>query len=838
MAMAVETRKRASIDYLKLSEVGKSEAKAPRLDGGGRLKDYSLNKEKALKKKAEKCLSEFCITYTNKSGNHIFDFSTVMYELYKAATVKFYEGANSSLRSVVVVFEQSTDESGKVHVETIIKVHRKIQKGRGSLKFCMNMYHTKNKIMVNGSDIKLFNTNHQQIVNNILEMADIRALDKVMYDAVIVQLNNMTLDKAKLNCKGGESKSLMKADVDQLDMIASPCKGETAPKVGERGSIGERNGVCVPQSLVDSQSLVDCQSVEGGADTAEGEVNQLEFCQHCNQYVDCGVACDSCEYWFHFECEGLSSREVGNEGYICMSCGQDREEELTHSLGDIDMQRSDETEVKQVGNDIEIQIGLGCEKSILGSTVYTGGVIPTTLPVEKNVDMPNSIGENDAVESASGVVDGQDGGHREGEKVRKKMTKLGKSENQDAGKSLKQNKKNSKKQVVENEELQENLGLAKSYISKLERRILDLENSNRILRQDTKISENNNSSGMLLGEPVVGKIGNESFINDKELEALRNQMRNIELEQLKTRLTVMEHSVMSQRFHIYQNYPPPGSSMSYATPHVTYTAPTPVHLPHSPNMVQYTGFQQGFINGHVMNGLSPYPGQALLHHGMVYPQTPQWVYGPQIHPLGHHLGGGINQPVVMQQPGPVIGSQLSEQNVQPVVMQQPSTVIGSHMSEQNVHQNAASACEAIKIDNGGKDRLGDQILKTDLTVQGIFQKISRQNQEKKDGLRSQSGVESESRAVGSKSSNPIEGVERGMEVIPDCSITEVTSQDRVIIDLNLDKSVSVKDQSVVILNYEKELLTNEKIEECENDNRSQSFLVSGRATEVMWTCQE
>ena len=144
-----------------------------------------------------------------------------------------------------------------------------------------------------------------------------------------------------------------------------------------------------------------------------------------------------------------------------------------------------------------------------------------------------------------------------------------------------------------------------------------MENSNRILRQDTKISENNNSSGILLDEPAGGKIGNESFSNCKEMEALMNQMRNIELEQLKTRLTVMEHSVMFQRFHTHQNYPPPGYSMSYVTTHAAYTAPTTVHLPHFPNMVQNTGFLQGFANGHVMNGFSPDPGQGLLHPGMV-----------------------------------------------------------------------------------------------------------------------------------------------------------------------------------------------------------------------------
>ena len=50
-----------------------------------------------------------------------------------------------------------------------MKIHRKTQRGMGKLKFCMNMYHTKNKIMVNGPDSSLFNKNHDQIVKVILE---------------------------------------------------------------------------------------------------------------------------------------------------------------------------------------------------------------------------------------------------------------------------------------------------------------------------------------------------------------------------------------------------------------------------------------------------------------------------------------------------------------------------------------------------------------------------------------------------------------------------------------------------------------------------------------------
>ena len=46
-------------------------AKSPKIDNGTRVKDFSLNKERALKKKAEDCLGYSCISYANKSGNHI-----------------------------------------------------------------------------------------------------------------------------------------------------------------------------------------------------------------------------------------------------------------------------------------------------------------------------------------------------------------------------------------------------------------------------------------------------------------------------------------------------------------------------------------------------------------------------------------------------------------------------------------------------------------------------------------------------------------------------------------------------------------------------------------------
>ena len=107
LTMAMETRKRTSINYSDLNVVGRPKVKSPKIDNESRVKDYSLNEEKALKKKAENCLGDFCISYANKGGNHIFEFSTAMYEIYKRETINFYEDVSSRSKSDIVTFEQS-----------------------------------------------------------------------------------------------------------------------------------------------------------------------------------------------------------------------------------------------------------------------------------------------------------------------------------------------------------------------------------------------------------------------------------------------------------------------------------------------------------------------------------------------------------------------------------------------------------------------------------------------------------------------------------------------------------------------------------------------------------
>ena len=87
---------------------------------------------------------------------------------------------------------------------------------------------------------------------------------------------------------------------------------------------------------------------------------------------------------------------------------------------------------------------------------------------------------------------------------------------------------------------------------------MELENSIKILRSDAKVKEAVNTRDTTRRRVNTEQNENTCSNSDRGMEGCRNQMKNIEIENLKTRMTVMEQNVTAQRFHVYQNYPPPG----------------------------------------------------------------------------------------------------------------------------------------------------------------------------------------------------------------------------------------------------------------------------------------
>ena len=799
--MAMETRKRAVVNYSDLNDVGRPKAKSPKIDNGIRVKDYSLNKERALKKKAEDCLGDSCISYANKSGNHIFKFKTAMYELYKEETLKFYDGFNERSKTEAVGIEQSTDETKTVCVETIIRIHRKTQRGKGKLKFCMNMYHTKNKIMVNGPDTALFNKNHERIVKDILQRTNVQTLDKAVYSAVMTQLNNMIIDKSKLNKKSTEFNSLSDTDLGRLDRLVSKKQLHR----GDKPHVGEQNLKVGEANLSNDFTHHTLSESENEGD----EMNPIDFCPHCGKYVENGIAYDFCEYWHHYECEGLDTHEgcSNDENYICVSCRQDCNEELTHSLGNIDtcVQRNDETGLKQIeGMDTEGD-GQGeagtdmQEEERLKQSSSLTSVKKADSDIQTHVDdnVPIVIEENET--ELNDMVLGN-------MKENKKSQNIDlKAECKDTGKSNKPSKKVQKKRTIEYEELQENLNLSISYISKLERKLLELENSNKILRSDAKAEAAVNISDTALRTVNglnIGQNPNTYSNSDRELEGLRDQMKNIEIENLKTRMTVMEQNLAAQRFHVYQNCPPPGFqtpsphwpglNQPYGPQMYTYMPPVA-----QPPMYLYTPYMQGPVPP------PTYAAGPWMHPG-IRPYVAPPIHVPQGPPTGQNGGG----------PAPT--------------MMQPATGYTVEPQSQGKRANRSGDTESATP----KVRSHTKKQKTK-TVQEIYKLIS----DTKHG--SEQGQQEESHKADTCDMNSgmadlmTELTDRSRINIKDIATTEPV-QNSAALELNIQKPDSTHSSKNVENNGSDLGVVEDRSSE-DKENHRNSFLCMGRATEAVLT---
>ena len=667
-----------------------------------------------------------------------------------------------------------------------MKIHMKTQRGMGKLKFCMNMYHTKNKIMVNGPDSSLFNKNHDQIVKVILEKSDVQALNQAVYQAIMIQLNNMNITKAKLKNKDSQVKSLMITSHQQLD--------ELTQRVRDENSLdGESN----------ERICVSTESTQQSNECGDEESNSLDYCPHCDQYVGNGIACDSCECWYHYGCEGLDNNGLSNdsESYICRSCKQDHENELTHSLAEIDTctQRNDETELIQTVSSAEVMnIDTECDKSgskqpdssiDIVSRVRAYSAMNVKDPIiETNVNPPV------VPEIEHDLSDIMVAGSKASGKTQNSGSK---NECKDTGKSNKSSKKGQRKQTPQNEELQENLNLAKSYISKLERKLLELENSNKILRSEMRVHETQHftdsaSNVNNFQNSTHNRFSGES--SDNEIDSIRNQMRNIELEHLKTRMTMMEQNLMAQRMHVYQNYPPPGF----------HTYPNFLPAMNPPYGPQPHAFMVPAIHPSVppfVNGIQRMAPPAMFFQGPGMYQNHLGVV-----PLAHHMQG---PPLVANNRGGVMPSMMGE----PVPLHTPiaSNRRPSHSRDSSDTDHSTPTIPAGS--NGQNQKIAKESCK------------ATPNNSQKQGDQLHKSLSSDT--------NSDAGQKECKHVSTGNGQSRNKPSGALMIDLTQENEMN--EQVTRDAENEGDISDNKN---SSNNDTSSSFLCAGRATEAIWTEQQ
>ena len=540
-----------------------------------------------------------------------------MYELYREKLLEHMKGLNDNTEaSVKVLFKDISEKSG-LTVESQMKVHQKTQNGCGKPKYTINLYHTNNSMMVNGRDSTQFNAEHLKIAEHILDSEQVSMLNQ----AIFAQIQN----ELKSICVNSKSQK----------------KTKRASQCGPSMHTPELNTSGVSPQPAESTLCV----------RPDDEPEPLS-CPTCDQRLDSrdSVCCDRCDLWYHLDCEMINPEmcsllQNSDIGYTCLVCTHEVQcEDLNESLDlpDRNVQEAMPDESRE-----ETHRKIGYEPGPVrhetpihnrlhpqpkgGTTPQQTRMVTPHLPTKPPTAHASSEMQNRirvSVNNRNSAKEQLERPQRDASLVNQNTQMQSVSDNEpniEVGKSSKPQKKVNKSKIKETEQ-EEQLKLSRSVINSLERKLSEIENSNKILKQENavlkagtstigvaQVNENNGGNPMNNLQQCIHHGEVSQHKHDICLGGvLREQVRNLEYEVLRNRISTLEATIQQQNF---LHSLPPGFHG---------------HNPHQQNWYRYgpqphSGFQTNLYHPWIHPATVPFP----VHHPTVL--NPLWYQG---YPMG------------------------------------------------------------------------------------------------------------------------------------------------------------------------------------------------------------
>ena len=244
------------------------------------VKDYTLDKSKALEKKQLCCSKEHMKSEMKPGKNLVIQFSAAAYELCKSCLGKILYSDNFLFS---VEKREGIDQEGSV-VDICYKVfNTKADGSCGKLqKFVINCYHTSSQMLVNGSKIELFLTEiYEQLCNEM--------------KAKCSQLDIMNINISEI--------------IDSMNL--------------EKQSIPASNlkAIELSQSLPEN---VNQEQVDNINDSINDACELCPICQE--QAFGKAVQCGTCGEWYHYDCLNIDDTAIdtlGEDDFVCRLCSED-----------------------------------------------------------------------------------------------------------------------------------------------------------------------------------------------------------------------------------------------------------------------------------------------------------------------------------------------------------------------------------------------------------------------------------------------------------------------------------------------------------------------------------
>ncbi|MEW8548733.1 MAG: hypothetical protein AB2693_34965, partial [Candidatus Thiodiazotropha sp.] len=612
-----------------------------------------MDKKRALEKKLLSSVNHIKISFIQKDQNYIYDMTAGMFELYRSEVIRFYDNLPEK-RQLKVVFKPIMDAENAV-VETQIKVHQRTHKGCGQLKFTINLYHTTSRVMANGKDMETFRTDNRKILEGIMSLNIVESLDAVLQRAVRTQLETMT-----------------------------------SPPLFAVNPVPKKKAMKAIKSQVPSSSDGTGDSDEDG-NRDDSFVDALWYCPCCKEKVDDGVACDLCGSWYHYICEKLTDADTmiieAQREYYCSSCRNENcEEMITDSLmqgsprGDNQGEADADGELEQVvvpptvileENDTDnqtalVRIGRSASKT---PQRQSGQPLTRTSP---SITSPIQIPVLPPVTKVATTVTNTN-------------TPVAKTVDLPGPTAAKGNRQKRSKRGAEQNDSADQLKLAQTLIGNLERQVLDLKDSNNLLKRELQLSQN------VCDDAMTGAENGEKLRVPKTecQHSLGTVDGNVgEIPLLRDRLTTLEHEILKLRLQsiesaIFMYGRAPSGTGNYSHPlQAPYLNPA-LGMTHQ---MQYPPTIPAYPT-HPVNSVQHFPW--IAPHGQPYILQPQFIPGqpswftPSVQPhFVNPIGGLPQQAYVQGQPliipqGPVVGNRIHNHEASNGNTKLPNQVAGN-----------------------------------------------------------------------------------------------------------------------------------------------------------------